>query len=467
MTRSITFRNPSAYVIAALVGIAIGGMSLIAPLAAAAAVGGVAFILTVLRYPIVLCYVMVAAITLLSGVPRGRIVPMLRLNELLLVLSVGMAFVMVLVNRDLARNLKRSSFVTVALIVLLIGTVFVPVAYQYGAGRPASIDAIMDMTSPVKFFLLFLLFATIPRGPKDWRPLITWIVICAALVSVVGLLQAARVGPVLSLIGNWYASEHTAASLDSVDGRVTSLLGAWNSLGMLLMMALALGWAALQVEDLRSYRLVIGGASAISFLCLVASGSFAGLAGTVMSIAMIEMLTNPPARTIKRLLIASSVAVGGVILALPVIGTVVLGRLEYQFGDGNLLPSTFVYRFWIWEDVFWPSIVANPLLGTSLDIPAHFRWLYAESHYISLLFRFGLVGMLTHLLWSGLMLAWLLRWVRNGDKLTRMMAAAAFATLVSLLIASLTNEVFLFTGCIDYLWILFAVVAARKETVPS
>ncbi|NJN19716.1 MAG: O-antigen ligase family protein, partial [Oscillochloris sp.] len=222
---------------------------------------------------------------------------------------------------------------------------------------------------------------------------------------------------------------------------------------------IATGWAALQVPELAQRRMVIGGAMVFAALCLLASGSFAGIAGLLVTIVLIERLSSPLHQSLKRLLIAGSLVVAGFLLALPVIWPVIAGRLEYQFSDGNLLPQTFVYRIWIWRDVFWPEIVQHPLFGTSLEIGPNYRWLFAESHYISLLFRFGVIGLAAHLCWVGLMLAWLYRRVQRGDPFTRMMAVAGMASLIYLSFAAFTNEVFLFTGSIDYLWILFALAA--------
>jgi hypothetical protein len=457
-------RTPSL-LMAGLVGAMVGGLCLISPALALAAIGAAGFTLVVLRFPIVLCYTLVAAVTLVSGVTRGKLVPMLRINELLLVVAVAFLAVFLLIDRARSANLGKIKPVLGPFVILVLGTVFIPIAYHYSQGQPASIDGLMDMVSPFKFFLLFLVFVIIPKSEAEWYPLVVWMVICGAIVAVVGLLQAANVSAIHQLIGSWYASAHTAASLEGEGGRVTSLMGAWNALGMLLMMALAVGWSALQVPGMRTYRVVLGGASILSFLCLIASGSFAGIVGLVMSVLLIELLTNNITTTLKKIGMAAAVGALGLAVAFPLIQTVVLGRLDYQFGDssGSMLPQTFVYRFWIWTDVFWPQIVKNPIFGTSLDIPHHYRWLFAESHYISLLFRFGVVGLTAHILWTLMMLGWLLSHVRRPNHFSRKMAAAAFAALVVMTISSSTNEVFLFTGSIDYLWILFALVASQGK----
>jgi hypothetical protein len=456
-------RTP-ALLTAGLVGAMVGGLCLISPALAVAVIGAAAFTLVVLRFPIVLCYTLVAAVTLVSGVTRGKIVPMLRINEVMLVVAVAFLAVFLLIDRARSANLAKIAPVLGAFFVLVLGTVFIPIAYHYSQGRPASIDGLMDMVSPFKFFLLFLVFVIIPKSEREWYPLVVWMVLCGAIVALVGLLQAANVSAVHQLIGNWYASVHTAASLEGEGGRVTSLMGAWNALGMLLMMTLAVGWSALQVPAMARYRVVIAGASLLSFLCLLASGSFAGLVGLVMSILLIELLTNNITTTVKKIGMAVAVAGLGLLIAFPLIESVVLGRLDYQFGNSSdsVLPQTFVYRFWIWSDVFWPAIVKNPILGTSLDIPHQYRWLFAESHYISLLFRFGVVGLVAHVLWTLMMLGWLLAHVRLRNPFIAKMAAAGFATLVVMTISSATNEVFLFTGSIDYLWILFALVANQS-----
>jgi hypothetical protein len=467
MLSSLTFQRAQPYLAAAAVGVLIGLLNLSSPLIALGAVFAVTAVLIVLRYPIFVCYMMILAIPLTAGVTRGKLVPLLRPNEVLLLLSFAVTLFVLMTTKDRWDNLRKASAVFIPFGFMLFGTILIPVVYHALSNNPASITAMFNVFSPLKFFMLFLVFAIIPNTDKHWHHIILGMLVGSAIVSVVGLLQAANSSLIRELIATWYASDHSEASLSEEGGRITSLMGGWNALGMLLSATLAIGWAALMIPEMRPYRLIIIPSMLVSFICLVASGSFAGFGGMLFSIILIELLTSPLSQTIKRFSLAFGLAAGGLLIALPVIWPTLESRLLWQFNDGSesLLPQTFVYRFWIWSDVFWPEIVRNPFFGTSLEIYQSYRWWAAESHYISVLFRFGVVGLIGHMLWATLMLVWLVRQLSNPSPLPKMMAATAFALLVMLLITSFTNEVFMFTGIIDYLWVLFALVANRKDKV--
>jgi hypothetical protein len=447
------------------VGGVVGALCLLAPLLALAALAGVAFGLTALRYPLVVCYVMLAAVTLVSGIPRDRLLPVLRPNELLLVLSAGFTLLVLLADQRRRFAVARYAYVALAFAVLLGGTAIAPLLLDFLRGNAAAQDTIMEMTSPLKFFLLFWIFVSLPEREADWHGLIVAALVCGAVVALVGLLQSAGIGAVHALLNSWYPTPHTLNSLGDEGGRITSLMGAWNALGMLLMTTVLIGWAALQVPSMARHRPIICATVGLSLICLLGSGSFAGLFGLVLGVILIELLTNPPIAMIKKLLTSIALAALVVLLAWPLLGPVIEQRLIYQFGQGgdSMLPETFVYRFWIWRDVFWPFIEKHPISGYALDLSLTLRWANAESQYILLLFRFGLLGLSFFFVWVAMMLGWLFRARAASDPLVRMFAATGFALLVVQTISGLTNEVFLFTGAIDYMWMCFALVANRWE----
>jgi hypothetical protein len=289
--------------------------------------------------------------------------------------------------------------------------------------------------------------------------------ICSAIVAVVGLLQAAGIGAVKNLLATWYASTHNEASLESRVGRITSLMGAWNALGILMMATLIIGWAILPNVANQTTRYVVWACLGLCGICLLASGSFAGIGLTVVGILMLELLEKRFWQSIKRLFpIVLAMGVFFVVLQ-PLLMPLVAARLEYQFGHGSWVPETLEYRFWIWTDVFWPHIVAHPVWGAYLDAPSSFAWTVPESQYISLLFRFGIIGTVAHLLWVFIMLRWLHRRFTANQGMTRAIAASAFSILVMMSIAGLTNAVFYFSGAADYMWILFGLVVNSEETV--
>lgn len=469
MLQSLSLQKLQPYLLALATGIVIGALNLLSPMVALGALIAISALILLLQSPVVACYIMALAIPVTAGILRGKLFPLLRPNELLLVVFFGFSIFILLTNKDRWSNLNKGAPFFLAFIVLAIGTIFIPLFYHQFERHPISIDAIMDVFAPVKYLLLFIVFLILPTKAEHWHKIIIAMLIGSSIVSLFGFLQAAQVGFALNIIENWYASEQTSLDVNEGGGRITSLMGAWNSLGMLLMAATAIGWASLQIPAMRKYRLIIIGSITLSFLCLLISGSFAGIGGLVLSILLIELLTSSIFDTLKRFLIAGLFGTVSFLVALPVIWDKIASRFLWQFNDGDksLLPQTYVYRFWIWEDVFLPEIRRNPIFGTALEIYPSYRWMAYESQYILLLFRYGVIGLVAHLAWVFILLVWLFRQARQGDQLTKMMSITAFSFLIVLLITSYTNEVFQFTGIIDFLWILFALVANRKGSTAS
>jgi len=74
-----------------------------------------------------------------------------------------------------------------------------------------------------------------------------------------------------------------------------------------------------------------------------------------------------------------------------------------------------------------------------------------------------MVSLVGHLLWAGITIAWLYRRVRENFGISRSVIVSALAVLVVLTIAGITNEVFSFSGAVDYLWILLGIAASTER----
>jgi hypothetical protein len=126
------------------------------------------------------------------------------------------------------------------------------------------------------------------------------------------------------------------------------------------------------------------------------------------------------------------------------------------------VPQTLAYRFDIWRDVFIPPIRDHFPQAVYPKVPATFTWLFEESQYIMLLFRTGLAGISAHFVWVGIIVYWLFRRLRQSDGFMKSLVASALTIVLVLSVAGFTNAVFNYSGSIDYMWILFALVASSK-----
>jgi O-antigen ligase len=289
-----------------------------------------------------------------------------------------------------------------------------------------------------------------------------WMLFCASLVAAIGLLQAAQFGPINAWLNRLYPSSHAVQLAEA--GRVTSVMGGWNLLGTFLMVNLLLAWSLMTSGHGGPG---VAAAMAVCALGLIASGSFAGMAGVGMGGLLILILNRRQGRgfssTVVALLAAGLIA----LFVFPLVQPLLQQRLTYQFARG-VVPQTLQFRFKVWAEVFWPVIRQNLLWGVNLTIPTTYTWRWAESEYLLTLFRFGIWGLAAEVAWLGVTLGWLHARTRRVAGFGRALAVATLGILAVLAVAGLTNSVLSFFGTAEYLWILLALaLAGNGELRPA
>lgn len=430
------------------------------PWQALALVIGLWGLLIVLARPIIVCYMLVGAIVLTSGMERGAIVPMLKPNELGFLLGFAVTLLLLLVNRKTQQ--RGGGYLLFSLVILGIGTLFVPWAAYNLRGVNLGTQDLFTLVAPLQYFLLFWIFATLPRHSEDRHRLVLWMIVGGSIVAVVGVLQAADFPIVDNILDRYYPSSHGSQSEET--GRVTSLFGAWNATGIFLMATSLLGWGVLPAVQSSRARFVVLTSMGLSVLGLVATGSFAGMGTLVVGFVLLSVIQGRAGQAIP-ILIIIAVLVGVLFLVLqPIVGPLIEQRLDYQFsgkgGQDGWIPRTMLFRINVWREFFWPAIRENPVWGTHPTIPEGFGWHAYESQYIYLLFATGLVGFVSWLLWWLGSYVWLAQQIRHMTGIDRFIGTTTLSLFLVMSIAGLTNAVFTFAGSVDYLWILFALTAA-------
>jgi hypothetical protein len=324
----------------------------------------------------------------------------------------------------------------------------------YLRGWSFSVSEIFSLLAPMQFVMLFWVFAYLPETDKDRRNLIQFMIFGAILVSVVGLLQASGLSAVRSFLSRWYPGiqTDTAAGL----GRVTSLFGLWNATGTFLMLIVLLLVALQPLTHPRWARINMYIALATSGACLLASGSFAGMGGLAAGIVIVKLFDRRGMKFLLQLFVA-------LVISALLLSPLILQRLDYQFGAGSgsdgVVPQTFAYRIKIWTQLYIPALMAsNPWLGV-VPTMENVSWEWAESQYIFLLMRSGIISLIAHLIWVVMMCLWLWDKMKVASGQTYLLALVTFTVFILLSVMSFTNEVFTLGGVIDYLWILVGLIA--------
>ena len=444
--------------LACLVGLVLGLAALVSPLLAAGLSVLFLVLVGVLMRPVMLCWLVAASIVLTSGIERGRFFPVLSGNEVALLGALSIAILVVVT--DAKRSVSLPGYYWQAMFVLVGGVVMAPISIFLLMGTHVTLNNAFKMFALLQYFLLFWLFAAIPQNERERRTILVWMLLLGALVATVGVLQGMGVGIVQQLLNTVYTSSHEAMAARA--GRITSLLGSWNSLGMFMMTILLMGWALLPELESSKQRYMLITVMAVCALCLLASGSFAGILGLMVGIFILQLLSRRKAQSLGMLIAGFMGVLLAVLVAYPILQPLIETRFAYQFDGSGWIPHTLLYRFKIWTGIFIPAIEQHFPLPVYPTVPEYYAWQFEESQYILLLFRTGLVGFLGYMAWIVLTLRWLYRRHRISDGITRAITAVAFAIVCVLVIAGFTNEVFSFSGTVDYLWILLALIANSK-----
>ena len=444
-------------------GMVLGLVCLVSPWIGIALLIGVGFTGLALTRPIILGYLMITVIALASSMERGRIVPFLIPNEAVLVLALIMLYPVLMVNRWRS-NIPSNLFW--AIVAYVAGTVVIPLFEYMFRGINLSIDDIFAMIAPLQYIVLFVIFSYLPRNDDDRMGLIQWMLVCAAVIAIVGLLQAFSFGPVDTLLATFYAGNHIGAASDA--GRVTSLLGAWNVLGTFLMFMILIILALQPTIKRRLYKVNSSVVMILSSACLLASGSFASIGGAVVGTILVKIFNPKGLRILLYMVI-------GVVIALLLLYPLIAVRLAYQFEDStgatSLVPQTFAYRLYVWENIFYPVIGEHFPWGVHPNLTgAHLTWGWPESQYLFLLFRGGLSALIGHIIWILVTCVWLFKKMRHSqNELIKNLAIVAFTMLIVLSVMGFTNEVFVFSVVIDYIWILLGIILSgdKKKNVEA
>ncbi len=450
-----------SYFLACIAGFVLGLLCTISPILAIALTLGLIILFTSIERPVLLCYWVIGAIILTSGIERGRFIPLLSINEVALLGAVAISILVVLTDRQ--RKIVLPRYFVIAFFLLVGGTVILPIITFSIQGTQLTMSNAFKIIAPVQYFFLFWLFAALPENEADRRKIIWWMLAFGLIVAVIGLLQGAGVGVVDRLLESLFSSSQEAMAERA--GRITSLMGSWNTLGILMMTILFISWAVLFEVDNSMGRVLILGVMAFSALCLLASGSYAGIGLSIVGIIILQILSQRKAKSMPILVICFIGAILAVFLFYPLLQPLIEKRLAYQFREGGLLPQTLTYRFKIWREIFIPAIQQHFPWPVYPTVPSNYAWQFEESQYILLLFRTGLAGFVSYLLWIGFTIRWLLSRIQHSQGFNKAIASVPFTLIIMLVIAGFTNEVFSFSGTIDFLWIMLGLVANGMERI--
>jgi hypothetical protein len=345
--RAAWLSERTAVVVALLGAAPLGVLAALAPLTAA--VGTVAAVLwvTVLLRPVVGTYVLLFSTPLVIGIDRGNILPLVRLNEALL-LTVASAlvarwFFRLRVERP---RLPRLGALEASIVAMAVLASVVPLLWMAARGLRPSQDDVLYSLQLWKYLLLYAVVRASVREVPQVRTALFLSLGVGAAVVVLAILQALGVDAVTSFMTRYYApfgKERITA------GRGSSTLASAIALGDYAAICLALS-LGLYVRRIGS-RPLLAGAAVLFALGALGSGQFSGWLALIVALVAVGLVT----RLLHRLVLAS---LPGALLAVVLVGPVLSRRLAgFQSEEG--VPLSWSGRMDNLRRFFWPELFGD------------------------------------------------------------------------------------------------------------
>jgi hypothetical protein len=382
-------RLPPAQVVAAGLALpaagALGAIVARAPLMAVLGTLALAAGTAIFLRPALAGYLLFGLTPLVVGIDRGRVVPVVRPNEALLLLC-GSAL-LARAFWDLRTGIRlrfRLGSVAGLLVLMAVFNSVVPLLSMSVRGVPVSGDDLMYAIVLWKYLALYAVVRASIRSAPEVERCLRLALIAASIVAVVAVLQSLELFGVPRLLGTFYAPFGDSARLSNNRGSSTLALSAATGDLMILNLALVAGfWRRY------GFRLVLAPAAVLLVIGTFASGQFSAGIGLVVAMVTIGLVSRRADLPVAFGLVG--------LAAIWVLRPVIAQRLS-GFDRVSGLPESWVGRMHNLRSYFWPRLFSdqNFLLGVqpsarvpgphSLAVP----WIWIESGYTWLLWAGGI-----------------------------------------------------------------------------
>ena len=434
------------------------------PLLALGVVGAGAMFLLAISRPSWACILLAAVIPVTVGLGRGTVIPLLRVNEaLLMVVTAGVAI------RSLPRR-GALPFTGLDLVAagFCLGGVLIPAAVILLSHLNADRQDWAEVVAPAQYLVIYVLYSRVRFSEREIGLLLHVLMACGVLIAAIAVAQNFDVGGVRALVQAYYPAE-PQPSWDPVY-RPASLLGFFSTAAAfcLFNFLVALALAAMGRRGFSQLWLTV--VMAVNLVGLLVTETYAPLVALPLGTVVVLLITR---RVPWRQALAAPPALAASLVVLwPELQT----RLQQQgLSSGLQLPESIGTRLNYWEGFFLPALFKHGLwLGTGTIIPSEVPQplnTFVDNGYLDQAFRGGVLEVVAYvLLLTGVMaVAWRHRLLESPTR--RVVAAVCGAAAASVILIDLTSEYLTMSAVAQEFWILVALMtgmalAARRYPNP-
>lgn len=389
----------------------------------------------------------VVMMPLVAGVPRGQIVPMLRLSEVLQVGLMGAAMMAAAISY--ARGDRwLFSVQRVDWWMIALGTFgsLVPIVLLAARGVEIEVGAIAAAFALFKYLLLWLFVRLSVRTVADVAIVLFGAVTAACLVAAQAIPEGLGIGPTGAM------ARALTGGIPNAEGRAFTLLGSAISSGAVIAMCAAVTFGL--AVKFRSVVAVV----ATGFLLL---GSLAtGQATSALAVLVVLTVAAWQHRVLLKTLLAGvPFAIVAALFAAPII--------ENRLGDvagRSLVPQSWLIRWVNVTELYWPDIRAGGWIwgvhpNTVVVPPDSWRAeVFLESGYLWTLWVGGLPLLICFV---GLLVStWRALSVDTNDPVQEIARVAGKSIVVFMVVFNLIDPHLTLRGGADLFYVLVPVALA-------
>jgi hypothetical protein len=410
--------------------------------------------------PHVAAYVLLFLTPFLVGVERGRLVPVVRLHEALLVLLGTIVLARLAVLR-LPRGgvVLRLNRIDAAILLLALTSSVLPLLWLVARGRPVSQEDALSTLAIWKLYAVFALVRATVRTEAAVRGCLVAALAATALVAIVATLQSTGVGGVGALLERYWEAPSTGGQ---AGGRASATFGSSIATADYLAygLAIALAWGRRLGPDV-----VVGAVAVAALVGAIAAAQFSGFVALAVVAVVVARVTGA-----SRLLVAA--AAPATLVAGGLLWPAIHARLT-EFSSPQGVPSSWLGRWDNLSTFYLPELADfNFVLGVTpnqvLQAPETWREvIFLESGHLWLLWVGGIPLLAAYAVFvvRGLRASSIV--ARSAEGAIGVAGVASLAALAAMAVLTVLDPHLTLRGAGDLLFVLLALALVGARPAPA